>query len=106
MTKKWLAHGLGLLIVAACGSVESGGEFVSGRRALMSGDSAVALTYFDQLPRAIPITLPLLLRSERASGPIWVAPNISQASSSKPRVHWKERCPKSPTIQLPSFTSR
>ena len=54
MTKKWLAHGLGLLIVAACGSVESGGEFASGRRALMSGDSAVALTYFEPIAKRDP----------------------------------------------------
>src|SRR5262245_66129377 len=51
MTKKWLAHGLGLLIVAACAGVESGGEFASGRRALMSGDSAVALTYFEPIAK-------------------------------------------------------
>src|SRR5215510_13849072 len=54
MTKKWLAHGLGLLIVAACGSVESGGEFASGRRALMSGDSAVAMTYFEPIAKRDP----------------------------------------------------
>ena|SRR5499425_2405914 len=54
MTKKWLAHGLGLLIVAACAGVESGGEFASGRRALMSGDSAVALTYFEPIAKRDP----------------------------------------------------
>src|SRR5215471_10813309 len=54
MTKKWLAHGLGLLIFAACAGVESGGEFASGRRALMSGDSAVALTYFEPIAKRDP----------------------------------------------------
>ena len=54
MTKKWLAHGLGLVIVAACAGVESGGEFASGRRALMSGDSAVALTYFEPIAKRDP----------------------------------------------------
>src|SRR5215475_14584611 len=54
MTKKWLAHGLGLLIVAVCAGVESGGEFASGRRALMSGDSAVALTYFEPIAKRDP----------------------------------------------------
>ena len=54
MTKKWLARGLGLLIVAACAGVESGGEFASGRRALMSGDSAVALTYFEPIAKRDP----------------------------------------------------
>jgi tetratricopeptide (TPR) repeat protein len=54
MTKKWLAHGLGLVLVAACAGVESGGEFASGRRALMSGDSAVALTYFEPIAKRDP----------------------------------------------------
>src|SRR5215510_14591255 len=54
MTKKWFAHSLGLLIVAACAGVESGGEFASGRRALMSGDSAVALTFFEPIAKRDP----------------------------------------------------
>jgi tetratricopeptide (TPR) repeat protein len=54
MTKKWLAQGLGLVLVAACAGVESGGEFASGRRALMSGDSAVALTYFEPIAKRDP----------------------------------------------------
>src|SRR5262247_4899254 len=58
MTKKWLAHGLGLLIVAACGSVESGGEFASGRWALMTGDSAVAVTYFEPIAKRDPNYVP------------------------------------------------
>src|SRR5262245_53607002 len=106
MTKKWLAHGLGLLIVAACAGVESGGEFASGRRALMSGDSAVALTYFEPIAKRDPNYV-APFTSFRES--IWTylgRAQYSPASSSKPRVHWKERCPKFPTIQSPSFTSR
>ena len=106
MTKKWLAHGLGLLIVAACGSVESGGEFASGRRALMSGDSAVALTYFEPIAKRNPNYV-APFTSFRES--IWTYLGRAQYQSGKPsrrRTHWKERCPKFPTIPLPSFNSR
>jgi tetratricopeptide (TPR) repeat protein len=42
------------LIIAGCASLESGGEFASGRRALMSGDYAVALTYFEPIAKRDP----------------------------------------------------
>ena len=55
MIKTWLIRGLGFLfIVAGCATLESGGEFLSGRRALMSGDSAVALGYFEQIAKRDP----------------------------------------------------
>jgi tetratricopeptide (TPR) repeat protein len=55
MTKKWLVRGLGLLLISAsCGTLESGGEFASGRRALMRGDSAVALSHFEQIAERNP----------------------------------------------------
>ena len=55
MTKKWWVCGLGLLsIIAGCATLESGGEFTSGRRALMSGDYAVALTYFEPIAKRDP----------------------------------------------------
>jgi tetratricopeptide (TPR) repeat protein len=55
MTKKWWVCGPGLLlIIAGCATLESGGEFASGRRALMSGDSAVALTYFEPIAKRDP----------------------------------------------------
>ena len=55
MTKQMLIRSLGLLlIIAGCATLESGGEFVSGRRALMSGDSAVALSYFEQIAKRDP----------------------------------------------------
>lgn len=54
MTKS-LIRRLGLLLtIASCSSLESGGEFVSGRRALMSGDSAVAVTYFEPIAKRDP----------------------------------------------------
>ena len=59
MTKQSLIRGLGLLwIIAACSSLESGGEFASGRRALMSGDSAVAVTYFEPIAKRDPNYVP------------------------------------------------
>ena len=55
MTKQNLIRGLGLLlIIAGCATLESGGEFTSGRRALMSGDSAAALTYFEPIAKRDP----------------------------------------------------
>jgi tetratricopeptide (TPR) repeat protein len=55
MSKKRLIPGLGLLLViAGCATLESGGEFASGRRALLSGNSAVALTYFEQIAKRDP----------------------------------------------------
>ena len=55
MTKKCWVCELGLLlIIAACATLESGGEFASGRRALMSGDYGVALTYFESIAKRDP----------------------------------------------------
>jgi len=55
MTKKGWLGGLGLLlIIAGCGTLESGGEFLSGRQALMRGDDATALAYFDQIAKRDP----------------------------------------------------
>jgi tetratricopeptide (TPR) repeat protein len=55
MNKKWLIRGLGVLfIIAGCATLETGGEFTSGRRALMSGDYAVALTYFEPIAKRDP----------------------------------------------------
>jgi tetratricopeptide (TPR) repeat protein len=55
MTKKCWVCELGLLlIIAGCAALESGGEFASGRRALMSGDYAVALTYFEPIAKRDP----------------------------------------------------
>ena len=42
------------MIIAGCATLESGGEFASGRRALMSGDYAVALTYFEPIAKRDP----------------------------------------------------
>ena len=59
MTKKWLALGLGfLLLMTGCGALESGGEFASGRRALMSGDYAVAVNYFEPIAKRDPNYVP------------------------------------------------
>jgi tetratricopeptide (TPR) repeat protein len=55
MTKKCWVCELGLLlIIAGCATLESGGQFASGRRALMSGDYAVALTYFEPIAKRDP----------------------------------------------------
>src|SRR5215471_3195213 len=52
---KTLIRRLGLvLIIAGCSSLESGGEFASGRRELMSGDSAIALNYFEPIAKRDP----------------------------------------------------
>src|SRR6266404_6677033 len=55
MIKKCLIRGLGLLLVInGCAGLEVGGDFSSGRRALMSGDSAMALTYFTRAAQRDP----------------------------------------------------
>ncbi len=55
MTKKSWVRALALLLmIAGCGALESGGEFVSGRQALMRGDDATALAYFDQIAKRDP----------------------------------------------------
>jgi len=56
---KTLIRRLGLvLIIAGCSSLESGGEFASGRRELMSGNSAVAVTYFEPIAKRDPNYVP------------------------------------------------
>lgn len=48
-------RGLGpLLIIAGCATFESGGTFLSGRQALMRGDTATALSYFEQIAKRDP----------------------------------------------------
>jgi tetratricopeptide (TPR) repeat protein len=42
------------LILAACTTLESGGQFASGRRALLSGDNAAALAHFEQVAKRDP----------------------------------------------------
>jgi tetratricopeptide (TPR) repeat protein len=55
MIKKCLIRGLGLLLVInGCAGLEIGGDFSSGRRALMTGDSAMALTYFTRAAQRDP----------------------------------------------------
>ena len=55
MTKHSLIRGLGLLLmIAGCSSLESGGEFASGRRELMSGNAGVAVTYFEPIAKRDP----------------------------------------------------
>ncbi len=55
MIKKCLIRGLGLLLVInGCAGLEAGGDFSSGRRALMTGDSAMALTYFTRAAQRDP----------------------------------------------------
>jgi tetratricopeptide (TPR) repeat protein len=59
MTKKLWVCELGLLLlIAGCATLESGGEFTSGRRALMSGDYAVALSYFEPIAKRDPNYVP------------------------------------------------
>jgi tetratricopeptide (TPR) repeat protein len=55
MTMKWFIRGVTLgLVVAGCATLESGGEFASGRRALMAGDYPVALSYFEPIAKRDP----------------------------------------------------
>ncbi|MET0501560.1 MAG: tetratricopeptide repeat protein [Candidatus Binatia bacterium] len=52
---KWFIRGVTLgLVVAGCATLESGGEFASGRRALMAGDYPVALSYFEPIAKRDP----------------------------------------------------
>jgi len=54
MIQKWMVLGLGLLVVAACATLDRGGEFLSGRRALMTGDYPTALAYFERIAQSDP----------------------------------------------------
>ncbi len=55
MIKKCLIRGLGLiLVIAGCAGLEVGGDFASGRRALMTGDAATALSYFTRVAQRDP----------------------------------------------------
>lgn len=45
---------LALLLIAACASLESQSEFLSGRRALLRGEPENALSYFDKVARTNP----------------------------------------------------
>jgi tetratricopeptide (TPR) repeat protein len=51
--KSWVCA-LGLLFVAACAALDRGGEFLSGRRALMTGDYQTALAYFERVAQSDP----------------------------------------------------
>jgi hypothetical protein len=46
--------GIAFLSLAACSSLESQGEFTTGRQALIKGDSGTALTYFQRVASADP----------------------------------------------------
>ena len=46
--------GLGLLFVVACAALDRGGEFLSGRRALMTGDYQTASAYFERVAQSDP----------------------------------------------------
>ena len=48
---RWLTL---LLIITGCAGVEVGGDFSSGRRALMTGDAATALSYFARVAQRDP----------------------------------------------------
>jgi tetratricopeptide (TPR) repeat protein len=54
MIKRSLVQALGLLVIAGCATLEIGSEFASGRKALMTGDYPVALSYFDQIAQRDP----------------------------------------------------
>ena len=55
MIKKCLMRWLTLLsIITGCAGVEVGGDFSSGRRALMTGDAATALSYFARVAQRDP----------------------------------------------------
>jgi tetratricopeptide (TPR) repeat protein len=54
MIHKWIVLGSGLLVVAACATLDRGGEFLSGRRALMTGDYPTALAYFERIAQSDP----------------------------------------------------
>ena len=81
MTKKLWVCDLGLLLlIAGCATLESGGEFTSGRRALMSGDYAVALSYFEPIAKRDPNYVPTFT-SFRES--IWTYLGRAQYQSGK-----------------------
>jgi tetratricopeptide (TPR) repeat protein len=55
VTKRWIIIAVTLASVAAgCATLESGGEFASGRRALMAGDYPLALSYFEPIAKRDP----------------------------------------------------
>jgi tetratricopeptide (TPR) repeat protein len=54
MIHKWMVFGLGFLVVSACATLDRGGEFLSGRRALMAGDYPTALAYFERIAQSDP----------------------------------------------------
>jgi tetratricopeptide (TPR) repeat protein len=54
MIQKSLVCGLGLLFVVACAALDRGGEFLSGRRVLMTGDYQTALAYFERVAQSDP----------------------------------------------------
>lgn len=50
MAKRGLIRFVGYLFaIAGCATLESGGQFASGRQALMRGDNATALAFFEQV---------------------------------------------------------
>lgn len=50
MAKRGLVRFVGyLFLIGGCATLESGGQFVSGRQALMRGDNATALAFFQQV---------------------------------------------------------
>jgi tetratricopeptide (TPR) repeat protein len=54
MIKRSLVQALGLLVIAGCATLEIGSEFASGRKALMTGDYPVALSYFERIAQRDP----------------------------------------------------
>jgi len=50
----WCIVRIALLSFAACATIESGGEFTTGRQALIKGDSSTALTYFQRVASGDP----------------------------------------------------
>jgi tetratricopeptide (TPR) repeat protein len=54
MIKRSLVQVLGLLVIAGCATLEIGSEFASGRKALMTGDYPVALSYFERIAQRDP----------------------------------------------------
>jgi tetratricopeptide (TPR) repeat protein len=54
MVQKWMVLGLGLLVVAACATLDRSEEFDLGRQALIRGDSWAALTYFERIAQSDP----------------------------------------------------
>jgi tetratricopeptide (TPR) repeat protein len=54
MIQKWLSGLVLLSVITGCAGLEVGGDFSSGRRALMSGDSATAVSYFMRVAQRDP----------------------------------------------------